>query len=149
MSDFRVSKLEAPATLYLSNASLVRGTVFLAEFSATHSGHETVLDLMRDPDPMLPMLDLAGRFLLIGRHHIVAVEVESDVAGAEDLTVTVPAEIDTTGGHILNGELHMAAGMGERISDALNGHFDWHALRSGSVVTWISRQHIIKAKTDG
>ncbi len=148
MSDLRVSKREAPATLYLSNASVVRGTVFLAEFSATHSGNQTVLDLMRDTEPMLPMLDLAGRFVLIGRHHIVAVEVESDVAGAEDMTASVPAEVEATGGHIFSGDLHIAAGLGERISDALNGHFDWHALRSGTVVTWISRKHVIKAKTD-
>ena len=148
MNDYRVAKLETPASLYLTNSTVVRGTLFLAEFSATHSGHETVLDLVRSSSPMLPMHDQAGRFFLVGRQHIVGTEVSAGSAGAKNLVSSVPARIETTGGHIFQGRLSIPAGMGDRISDALNGDFDWHALQTGSVITWLSRQHIIKAHTD-
>ena len=148
MNEFRVAKLETPASLYLTNSTVIRGTVFLAEFSATHSGHETMLDLMQSVEPMLPMLDLSGRFVLVGRGHIVAAEVAAAMAGAENLAGSVTAQIETTGGHMFRGELHMPAGMGERISDALNGDFDWHALQTASTVTWLSRRHIVKATTN-
>lgn len=148
MKDYRVAKLETPASLYLTNSTVIRGTLFLSEFSATHSGPETVLDLMRSSTAMLPMLDLAGRFFLVGRDHIVGAEVSATSAGARNLATSVPAQIETTGGHVFHGQLHLPAGMGDRISDALNGDFHWHALQTGSIITWLSRQHIIKARTD-
>lgn len=148
MNDYRVAKLEAPATLYLTNSRVMRGTVFLAEFSANHSGPETVLDLVRSAEPMLPMLDLSGRFVLLGRNHVVAIEVAAEFAGAQTLSSEVAAQIETSGGHTFVGDLHVPNGFGDRISDAFNGTFEWHALRSGSAVTWLSRQHIVKARTD-
>lgn len=148
MDEYRVTKREVEAALYLANARVVRGTIFLAEFSATHSGKETVLDLLQSPDPMLPMLNLAGRFVLIGRSHVVAAVCNADVAGATDPGRTVPTEIHTTGGHVFAGDLTIASGLADRISDALNSHFDWHALADGDRITWVSRNHIIQAQTD-
>lgn len=148
MNDYRVAKLEAPATLYLTNSRVMRGTVFLAEFSASHSGPETVLDLVRTDEPMLPMLDLSGRFVLLGRNHIVGIEVGVELAGGQTLSSEVPAQIEMTGGHTFVGDLSVPDGFGDRISDAFNGAFEWHALRTGSAITWLSRQHIVKARTD-
>lgn len=148
MSDYRVAKLEAPASLYLTNSRVIRGTVFLAEFSATHSGPETILDLVSSTEPMLPMLDLSGRFVLLGRNHIVAVQTSPALAGAQNVLSQVYAQIETTGGHTFMGDLHVPTGFGDRISDAFNGAFEWHALESGADLTWLSRRHIIKAQTD-
>lgn len=148
MNDYRVAKLEAPASFYLTNSKVVRGTVFLAEFSATHSGSETILDLVSSPEPMLPMLDLSGRFVLLGRRQIVAVQTAPELAGAQNVLSQVAAQIESAGGHVFMGDLHVPTGFGDRISDAFNGTFEWHALKSGAAVTWLSRRHIIKARTD-
>ena len=148
MNDYRVAKLEAPASFYLTNSKVIRGTVFLAEFSATHSGPETILDLVSSTEPMLPMLDLSGRFVLLGRSQIVAVQISPEFAGAQNVLSQVTAQIETAGGHTFMGDLDVPTGFGDRISDAFNGTFEWHALKSGSAVTWLSRRHIVKARTD-
>lgn len=148
MKSLRVAKIEVSASLYLANSTVIRGTVFLAEFSATHSGRETMLDLLRYSEPMLPMRDLSGRFVLIGRRQIVGAECAPEFAGAGDLADSGPVEIDMTGGHVFTGNLLKPPGLSDRVSDSLNDHFEFHAIEATTAIIWTNRKHIVKAKTD-
>lgn len=73
---------------------------------------------MRSSSPMLPMLDLAGRFFLVGRDYIVGAEVSAASAGAENLASSVPARIETTGGHVFRGKPPILADPAQPLSVA-------------------------------
>lgn len=149
MSEFHVQKRQISASLYLVNSSVLRGTVFASEFSQRIGHAQTVGDLVSQQEAMLPLRDQVGRFVLVGRHGIVAAEVPIREAEMTGLVVEVPVALETTGGHRFNGTFLIDEGAGERVSDVLNSTQTWLQLRTPTAHIWIARHHILTARPEG
>ncbi len=146
--NLHIQKHELYASLYLTNASVLRGTVYLSEFSATHSGPQTVGDIMADNEPMLPMRDRSDRFVMVGRAGIVAAEVARADMDLHGLHKRVPARIETTAGHRFEGVFLIDSGAGDRISDVLNSKISWLLVETPATYLWLARDHILLARPD-
>lgn len=146
--ELHVQKRELYASLYLTNAEVLRGTVYLAEYSATHTGPQTIADVMSDPAPMLPMRDRSDRFVMVGRAGIVAAEVARTDVELHGLHLRVPARIETTAGHRFEGVFLIDEGAGERISDVLNSNITWLLVETPATYLWLARDHILIARPD-
>jgi hypothetical protein len=78
VSEFRVEKSRAEATLTLSNGSVVRGCFFVSGSSRTHAGPERIMDVLNGETGFFPFA-VAGPTgsptALYNRDHIVMVEI--------------------------------------------------------------------------
>jgi hypothetical protein len=79
LSEFRVEKSRANATLTMSNGSVVHGCFFLSGNSRTHAGPEGVRDVLNSESGFFPFE--AGRSgdsktILYNRDHLVMVELQ-------------------------------------------------------------------------
>jgi len=146
MIDYRIAKTELEASFYLTNSTVLRGTVFVAEYAGRHSGRQTLGDLMVDTVAMVPLVDRRGHFVLVGVENIVAAEVDHRAAALPQLVVNVPVHIDAAGGHRFDGALLLDQGAGDRLSDVLNAAAAWLPMETPSGVAWISRRHIVTAR---
>ncbi len=146
MNELRVAKDQTAAAFYLTNSTVLRGTVFLAEYAAHHSGRQTLGDLLRDSEAMIPVIDQQGQFVLVGLASVVAAEVAHRDAALPQLVVNVPVQIHASGGHRFDGAFLLDQGAGDRLSDVVNSTSGWIPLESPSGVAWISKQHIVTAR---
>ena len=81
MSEFRVEKGRAEATLMLSNGTSVHGCFFVAGSSATHAGPERIRDVLNGETGFFPF-EVGGRgaaqTVLFNREHVVVVTLPTD-----------------------------------------------------------------------
>jgi len=143
-----VTKRELTASLYLTNASVLRGTVYLAEYSAHHTGPQSVPDLMGGPEPMLPLRDRSDRFVMVGRNGVVATEVARGDITLDGFYHRVPVRVETSAEHRFEGVFLIDDGSGERISDVLNSNISWLLLETPATYVWVARAHILIARPD-
>lgn len=145
----RIHKREVSAALFLTNATVLRGEVYLSEYSTRMGKPQTVGDLVAENEPMLPMKDRTGRFVLVGRHSIVAAEVSLKEAEDHGSVFRVPVHLETTSGHRFDGTFLIEEGAGRRIMDVLNTTDPWVQLQTHTAHVWVSRRHILTARPDG
>lgn len=63
--DLRVEKRQQQVGLFMADGVVFEGVVFLAQYAMHHSGEQTLLDLLLEDDPFLPMKSRVGEFHLI------------------------------------------------------------------------------------
>lgn len=145
MAELHIKKQPFPATIYLIDGSVEPGTLFAGRQSATHSGPETVQDLMDDPSPLLPFNLRGERFQLIGKQGIAAIRA---VAGArpEGFYEKAFATLRLQGGHTFDGQLLVEGGRGTRISDAVAAD-EWLRLETQAGFVWAHRNHLLRLET--
>ena len=148
MSNLHVHKREVAAALYMANSTVLRGTVFLSDFSARQGVPQTLGDLVAEPEAMLPLRDRTGRFVLVGRNSIVAAEIGLKDADDSGMYVRVPVHLETDSGHRFDGTFLIDEGAGDRISDVLNATEPWVQLQTHTAHVWIARRHILTARPD-
>ena len=148
-NSLHVHKREVPAALHMSNGTVLRGTVFLSEFSQRHGQAQTLGDLVAEDEPMLPVRDRTGRFVLVGRSAIVAAEIA--LKDAEDFSnsARIPVHLETTSGHRFDGTFIIEEGVGRRILDVVNSTEPWLQLQTQVAHVWVARHHILTARPDG
>jgi hypothetical protein len=81
MSDLRIEKQRVEATVMLSNGTSVQGCVFVSGFNVTHTGPESVKDLMNDGPGFFPLEvtnGAHGAIHLVNRQHVLFVTLGSD-----------------------------------------------------------------------
>ena len=84
--DLRVEKRQQKVSLFMADGVILEGVVYLAQYAMYHSGEQTMLDLVLEEDPFLPLKGNDGKF------HLVRKGMISHLRCAVDL----PEEIDYT-----------------------------------------------------
>jgi hypothetical protein len=146
MSLYHVEKTAVEVRLLLADGSRLAGSVFLSEFSPTHSGRQSLEDLMNEPNPFLAFTTAQGRFVLVGKEHVVAVETPFDAPSVSGFWSRLSARLKLTGGHTIEGRLWTREGPGIRFSDAVTGSATWVALETGRSLFWLAKARILTAE---
>ena len=64
-NDLRVEKRQEQIRLFMADGFELSASVFLAQYAMTHSGEQTVLDLLLEDDPFLPAKSAGAEFHLV------------------------------------------------------------------------------------
>lgn len=144
----RVEKEDVHVSVYLINHSVLRGWVFLSAYAPNRSGFQTIQDLMTESDPMFPLRDKAGRFVLVGRSGVAAVEVDKHRIERTPATVEIPVHLEIAGGHRFGGSFLIEHGIGDRVSDVLNGADPWIRVDTGVSQVWVRRDSVLLARPE-
>jgi hypothetical protein len=148
MSRYRVEKQAAEAVLLLIDGSSLKGSLYLAPYSAHHSGPQNVADLMREPDPVVPFACADGRFILVGKESVAAVRFAANDQRDSELVVRIAARMRLAGGHTVHGAILAEQGAGERASDLLNTPDAWVQLEGVDCFHWIAKRYLLTLEPD-
>lgn len=148
MNELRVEKEDVHVSLYMANSNVLRGWVFLSAFAPLHDGYQTIKDLMMEKEPMFPLRDKAGRFALVGRTGVNAVEVDKRRIQRTAATAEIPVQLELLGGHRFSGSFLIEHGTGNRVSDVLNGADPWIRVDTGVSQVWVRRDAVLVARPE-
>lgn len=143
MNQYRVDKIDAGVTLHLSDGSALRGSVFVSPRSATHSGPQTVVELLTETRATLPFSNAQGTFLLVGMACVSAVSLNDPGHVGEGFWARIPVSLRLEGGHAFRGSLLLEEGAGNRLSDAVRSDDPWLTLEAPSSLVWVSKAHLL------
>ena len=123
MSVYRVEKTELPVVVFQADGSIMKGVVFLSSSAYSHTGKQTLLDLMREPEEFFPFRSEAGAFHVANKKTITHIrfEPQEDVCAYDSLGTREDVDIIFIGGEELSGTvtIEMPEGRG-RLFDFLN-----------------------------
>lgn len=105
MNMVKIQKFKRRATILFSTQALLTVHFFLGYQAESHSGHETVLDLLNSERAFIPVEDaLTNEVLLVGKNSIVHAAFEECIE--RPLTpglVELPVVLGLLGGDVLEG----------------------------------------------
>ena len=152
LSEFRVEKSRAKATLTLANGTTVHGCFFLSGQSRTHAGPEGVRDVLNGETGFFPFD--AGRpdnstTILYNRDHVVLVELHDKDEPRRDPGYDVAIEKIVTmlmsNGTRLRGSMRIFRPHGsDRLSDFARGHQPFLYLEADSATYIINVHHLVE-----
>jgi hypothetical protein len=148
MSRYRVEKRTAEAVLLLTDGSSLQGNLYLAPYSAHHTGPQNIADLMREPDPVVPFACADGRFILVGKDSVAAVRFQANDPRDSELLVRIAARMRLAGGHTVHGAILAEQGAGERASDLLNTPDPWVQVEGAGCFHWIAKRYLLILEPD-
>lgn len=135
MSDFRFDKIEQEVVLFLADGIVLEGTVFLAPHAYTHAGPQTLLELLREPEPFLPLRDRDGSLRLVNKGAVSHARLAAGtVEGPEGIPLgeKVAVSLFFFGGETLEGTLYIEMPRDKsRLKDFLNAAPDFFPFDCG------------------
>ncbi len=144
MSDsFRVEKREEPVSLFMADGVVLEGRVHLSQYAMHHTGEQTVLDLLMEKNPFLPMhSSTSGEFHLVQKMLISHLRCEIHLSNEFSYTER-EVKICFPGNDTLTGSLRMdVPEHGARLTDYINGGNDFFPLFSGEISYLVNRNLI-------
>ena len=152
LSEFRVEKSRANATLTMTNGNVVHGCFFLSGTSRTHAGPEGVRDVLNGESGFFPFE--AGRSgnsktVLYNRDHLVLVELEdkgepSRVPGY-DVAIEKIVTALMSNGVRLRGAVRVFLPHGsDRLSDFARAHESFRYLEAENATYIINVKHLVE-----
>ncbi len=153
MRELAVERRQVEVSIRFLGQEAVQGHLFLALMAKSHSGRETVLDLMNEPEPFF-VLKVEGEppVLMINKERIVAVEVaRAEEISEEDPAAAVAKEEEMTlifqDGFALSGRaLVELPPTKSRLIDFLNHADRFFMLQDGPAVHIVNRKYISYVK---
>lgn len=143
MSDnLRVEKREEQVSLFMADGVILDGRVHLAQYAMLHSGEQTVLDLLMEDNPFLPMHSSSGDFHLVQKGMIS--HLRCKISANEKLEYTErQVKISFSGGETLRGALKFDMPKHSvRLTDYINAGNNFFPLFSGEVTYLVNRSLI-------
>jgi hypothetical protein len=151
MEELRLPKRQVEIEVACADGSSRRAKVHLSDFSAHHTGRETVSDLLNAGSAFFPVADSAtGAILLLARSNVI----HASVSSLEERTL--PVEIPSTehrlrvkllGGSTLEGTLtHARPPERARAVDALNESGPFLALTAADKTLLINKRFIVSVE---
>ena len=129
MSVYRVEKTELPVVVFQADGSVMKGVVFLSASAYSHTGQQTLLDLMKEPEDFFPFRSEAGAFCVANKTTITHIRFDppEEASAYESLGDREDVDIKFVGGEQLSGTLTIEMPEGRnRLFDflnAMNGFF--------------------------
>jgi len=146
MSDFRFDKIEQEVVLFLADGIVLEGTVFLAPHAYTHAGPQTLLELLREIEPFLPLRDRDGSLRLVNKEAVSHARHAAGSGGDEEtasLGEKIAARLFFFGGETLEGTLHVEMPRDRsRLKDFLNAAPDFFPFDSSESHYIINRRQL-------
>ena len=143
MSDsLRVEKREEQVSLLMADGIIFDGCVYLSHYAMLHSGEQTVLDLLLEENPFLPMHSSSGEFHLVQKGMISHLRCEISVNDGFEYTER-QVKISFPGTETLQGALKI--GMLDhsvRLTNYINGGDNFFPLFSGEIAYLVNRSLI-------
>ncbi|MCK4503096.1 MAG: hypothetical protein KAU22_08670 [Desulfuromonadales bacterium] len=138
----RVEKREEPVSLFMADGIIFDGRVHLAQYAMYHSGEQTVLDLLMDKNPFLPMHSRGGEFHLVQKKMISHLRCEINLP--EELEYSeMEVRISSPGNEALQGKLKIDRPENSiRLTDYINGGNEFFPLFSGGIAYLVNRSLI-------
>jgi hypothetical protein len=152
LSEYRVEKSRANATLTLSNGSIVHGCFFLSGASRTHAGPEGVRDVLNSEPGFFPFE--AGRpgdsrTILYNRDHLVLVELldksEPSRVPGYDVAIAKNVTMLMSNGMRLRGAVRVFLPHGsDRLSDFARARETFRYLEAENASYIINVHHLVE-----
>jgi hypothetical protein len=157
LSEFRVEKSHARATLTLSNGTLVRGSFFVAGNSRTHEGPEGIKDVLNAETGFFPFeIDRRDgtRTILLNRDHVVFLELADPAEARRDPGYDVATKRSVTmllsNGVQLRGAVRVFRPQGrDRLSDFARAQEIFRYLEAGGAAYIINVRHVVELAEEG
>ena len=143
MSDnLKVEKQTQQVSLFMTDGVIFDGHVYLSQYAMHHSGEQTVLDLLIDGNPFLPMRNTTGEFQLIQKGMISHARCEVPMNDKINYTQR-QVKISFPKSEILTGALKIdMPSHSVRLTDYINAGNDFFPLFSGEVAYLVNRSLI-------
>jgi hypothetical protein len=152
LSEFRVEKSRANATLTLSNGNVVHGCFFLSGTARSHAGPEGVRDVLNGDSGFFPFE--AGRAdesktILYNRDHLVLVELhdkgEPRRVPGYDVAVEKTVTMLMSNGMRLKGAVRVFLPHGsDRLSDFARARESFRYLEADNTTYIINAHHLVE-----
>lgn len=132
MNQYRVDKREQPATLFLADGVVQEGMLYLSPFSQSHSGEQSLLELLRDREVFIPFRSQGGNFALINKEAVTHLRYQPVSDFEPPYGDRVNVRITFFGGELLQGSIALDMPEGQsRLQDYLNAAPGFFPLDSG------------------
>ena len=152
ISEFRVEKSHARATLTLSNGTLLRGSFFVSSNSRTHAGPEGIKDVLNAEPGFFPFRVErrdGAQTILLNRDHVVFLELSD---GAEvrrdpgyDVATRRTVSMLFSNGVRIRGTVRVFRPQGrDRLSDFARGQETFRYLESEQSTYVINVRHLVE-----
>lgn len=127
-NDLRIEKRQEQVSLFLADGVALEATVFLAQYAMFHSGEQTVLDLLLEEDPFLPVKRDNGDFHLVRKGMISHLRCHVELDPALEHTDR-QVKVCFLGGESLCGGIKMDLPKhSARLTDYINGGTEFFPL---------------------
>jgi len=134
MSSSQVHKSQQPVVLFQADGSVMKGVVFLRDSACSHSGRQTLADLLGEKGDFLAFRSAAGSFCLVNKTAITHLRCDQ-IPRSEALSplgTSLEVLINFAGGEQLRGTLTIERPEEcPRLSDFINAQSGFCALHSG------------------
>ncbi|BCR03000.1 hypothetical protein DESUT3_00690 [Desulfuromonas versatilis] len=70
MNEYRVDKQEHPVAIFLSDGLVLEGVVFLSPYASSHSGTQSISDLLNEKEQFFPFRSNEGAFSLVNKEAV-------------------------------------------------------------------------------
>ncbi len=149
----KIAKLKQKAKVYESRGSRLDVNFHLRQIAETHSGRETILDILNSKTSFIPLEDLkAGDILFLNKSEMVRVELhEREIAPEIRIPLEVPVQVKLTNGEILLGNFLIDMPPARsRVSDYLNysPQYLYLCQNKGDVILNKAYMHSVKNRKD-
>ena len=143
MSDnLRVEKREEKVSLFMADGIIFDGRVHLAQYAMLHSGEQTVLDLLMEENPFLPMHSSHGEFHLVQKGMISHLRCQVSLNKKLEYTER-QVKISFPGNETLQGTLKIdRPDHSVRLTDYINNGNNFFPLFSGEIAYLVNRNLI-------
>ncbi|MEA3543961.1 MAG: hypothetical protein U9R69_01930 [Thermodesulfobacteriota bacterium] len=140
--NLRVEKREEQVSLFMTDGIIFSGCVHLAQYAMRHSGEQTVLDLLREENPFLPMHSSSGEFHLVQKRMINHLRCNLPLNEGFEYTER-QVKISFSGSETLQGVLKIdMPDHSVRLTDYINGGDDFFPLYFGEIAYLVNRSLI-------
>ena len=103
-NDLRIEKRQEQVSLFMADGTVLKATVFLAQYAHSHSGEQTLLDLLLEEDPFLPAKAENGNFHLVRKGMISHIRCQVELDPLLEYTIR-QVKVCFPGGNSLAGQI--------------------------------------------
>ncbi len=144
MNEYRVDKREHPVVLFLADGLVLEGVVFLSAYASTHTGAQTMLDLLREDGTFLPFRSHDGNFTLVSKNAITHLRYPSQGATDAAFGDQVKVRLTFFGGETLQGTIVIDMPQGKnRLIDYVNASPGFFNLQ-GDEACYIANGNLVR-----
>lgn len=149
--DLRVEKRELGVRMLLDGREWHEGTIFLYLSSRLRPGRERISDFLKEEEGFLAFRENEGtRLVNVDRITALVAPVSEEIDELYDLSYKVDAEVEVTGGHLIDGQLFgLLPQEGTRTKDLMNQEEQFVRLSCNDEVYLINKAAIISVRETG
>ncbi len=121
MNEYRVDKQEHPVAIFLSDGLVLEGVVFLSPYASSHSGTQSISDLLNEKEQFFPFRNHEGNFSLVNKQAVSYLRYQQADSEEGPLGERKEVRLSFFGGETLQGVVIIDLPRGkDRLVDFIN-----------------------------